>query len=171
MKDSSCSRSRRILALIHGQHAVDREVPADIAQEVDVVERAPSHSALSTISASVAPLPKREEPSRTPASCRPCCRSISSIVQDAGASRPCRKDRRHASCRRPSARSGFPPGLLQPVQHHDRRRGCRRAATAPCSRSPRRPQPCPARELVEPGLVGALVNEPALGQDVEEGRI
>jgi hypothetical protein len=37
---------------IHRQHAVDREVPADVAQELDVVERA-SQSALSTMMASV----------------------------------------------------------------------------------------------------------------------
>ena len=44
---------------VEGEHAVDREVPADVAQEADVVSPS-SQSALLTITASVGPSPKVE---------------------------------------------------------------------------------------------------------------
>ncbi len=165
MKESSWSRSSRSLRRVHGQHAVDGEVPAHVAQELDVVERrqplgvvehdgvgaalaefeeAREH-ALDGVLVGLDGLDRKDAPRLV----------LAGGIADARGAAAHQRDRLAAR-------------LLQPVQHHDRdqvphMQGRRSAVVADIG-----DHLALRRQGIEPREVGALVDEPALVQHVEE---
>ncbi len=165
MNDSSWSRSSLQLGRVHGQHAVDGEMPSHVAQEIDVVERRQPLGVVEhdRICAALAELEEAREHAldgvlvgldRFDRQDAPGL-VLAGGVADAGGAAAHQRDRLAAR-------------LLQPVQHHDRdqvpdmqRR--RRAVVADIG-----DHLALLSQGVEPGEVGALVDEAALVEHVEK---
>ncbi len=154
------------LRRIHRQHPVDREVPADVAQEFDVVERRQPLGVVGHdgVAARLAEIQELREDRLDAVLVRVDLldrENAPRLVAARGIADP----RRAAAHQRDGAAS---PALLQPVQHHDRqqvadvqrRRGAVVADVAD--------DVALLRERVEPVEIRALVDEAALGQYVEE---
>ena len=150
---------------IHRQHAVDREVPADLAQHLDVVELG---QPLGIVDHHRVGFPRAEVDELVEGGADRCLVGVDLLVgeelarlvaagriADAGGAAAHQRDRLVA-------------GRLQPVQHHDRQqmadmeRG-RRAVVADIGDGLQL-----RREGVEPGRVGNLVDEATGGQNVKK---
>ncbi len=150
------------MARVHRQHAVDGEVPADVAQEGDVVEpRQPlgvvDHRRVGLARAEGEELGERLLHSGLVALDILERQDLARLVLAGGIA-----DLRRAAAHQ---HDGLAAGLLQPVQHHDG------DEAADMQRGRRTIVPdigdklAFGGQLVEAGRVRALVDEPALGEN------
>ena len=154
------------LRRIHRQHPVDREVPADVAQEFDIVERRQPLGVVGhdRVTARLAEIQELREDRLDAVLVRVDLldrEDAPRLVAARGIADP-RRTTAHQRDRFAGA------ALLQPVQHHDRQQVAdvqrRRGAVVADVGD----DPALHCERVEPVEIGALVNEAALGQYVEE---
>ena len=150
---------------IHRQHAVDREMLADVAQEVDVVERRQPFGVVDH-DGGVGPALEIDELGE--GGLEALLVGLDLIVGEELAQLVLA--RRVADARRAAAHQRDRPvaGLLEPAQHHDREEiadviARRRAVVADIGGDHALGQ-----RRIEPVRVGALVEEAALGHDAEE---
>ena len=127
---------------IHRQHAIDREVAADVAQEVDVVEAAQPFGVVEhqRVGRAVAEGEEAFEDG-------PDRRLVGVDLLDGQKLAALVLAGRIADPRRAAAdqRQRLAAGALQPGEHHDRQQRCRHGARAPCSRSRYRRRASPER--------------------------
>ena len=150
---------------IHGQHAIDREMPPDVAQELDVVELGEpvgvvGHDRVGLAVAEADEMRERLADARLVGLDLGDCHELAAFVLA----------RRVADHGRAAAhqRHRLPARLLQPVQHHDadqvadmQRRGGAIEADIGDERSR-------AGLFVEAGEIGALMDEPPLLHHAQE---
>jgi hypothetical protein len=151
---------------VHRQHAVHRHVAADVAQEIDVVELGQPFGVVEHQRVGLAVAEGEELREHR-------LDLVLVVLNRLKGQDPAGlvTARRIADAGRATAHQGnrlAGAGLLQPVQHHDRkqmtdmeRRG--RAVVAGVGHDF-----AGARQFVDAGAIGALVDETALGQNVEE---